>query len=220
MPLEGATVRLLGAGEAGTGIANLLVVAMVQEGLREAEARARCWFIDSRGLVVKSRTDLAEHKLPFAQEGEFIGDLLGVISRVRPTVLIGASGQPGIFTKPVLELMAKINERPVILALSNPTSKSECTGSGALAVTGGKALFASGSPFGPVFVEGKIFLPGQANNSYIFPEWDWALWRAGSNLVPDEMFLSAARTLAAGNFRSRSRARTAIPVPEEDREVR
>ena len=96
-PLKEQRCVFCGAGEAGTGIANLLVVAMVQEGLREAEARARCWFIDSRGLVVKSRTDLAEHKLPFAQEGEFIGDLLGVISRVRPTVLIGASGQPGYF---------------------------------------------------------------------------------------------------------------------------
>jgi len=195
-PLKEQRCVFCGAGEAGTGIANLLVVAMVQEGLREAEARARCWFIDSRGLVVKSRTDLAEHKLPFAQEGGFIGDLLGVISRVRPTVLIGASGQPGIFTKPVLELMAKINERPVILALSNPTSKSECTAQDALVVTGGKALFASGSPFGPVFVEGKTFLPGQANNSYIFPGVGLGIVASGSSLVPDEMFLSAAWTLA------------------------
>ena len=196
-PLKEQRCVFCGAGEAGTGIANLLVVAMVQEGLREAEARARCWFIDSRGLVVMSRTDLAEHKLSFAQEGEFIGDPLAVISRVRPTVLIGASGQPGIFTKPILELMAKINERPVILALSNPTSKSECTAQDALAVTGGKALFASGSPFGPVFVEGKTFLPGQANNSYIFPGVGLGIVASGSSLVPDEMFLSAARTLAA-----------------------
>jgi malate dehydrogenase (oxaloacetate-decarboxylating)(NADP+) len=127
-------------------------------------------------LVVKSRTDLAEHKLPFAQEGEFMGDLLGVISRVRPTVLIGASGQPGIFSKPVLELMAKINERPVILALSNPTSKSECTAQDALVATGGKALFASGSPFGPVPLRERLSCQDKRTILTFSPEWDWALW--------------------------------------------
>ncbi|MFZ0711050.1 MAG: NAD-dependent malic enzyme [Terrimicrobiaceae bacterium] len=186
-----------GAGEAGTGIANLLIVAMVGQGLSEAEARARCWFVDSRGLVVKSRTDLAEHKLPFAHEGEFLGDLPGVISRYRPTVLIGASGQPGKFTKAVLELMAKHNERPVILALSNPTSKSECTAEEALVATGGKALFASGSPFGSVLFGGKTFLPGQSNNAYIFPGVGLGIVASGSSLVPDEAFLSAAQALAA-----------------------
>jgi Malic enzyme len=135
-PLTEQRFVFLGAGEAGTGIADLLVAAMVREGMAEAEARARCWFVDSRGLVVKSRMDLADHKLPYAQECEFVGDLLGAVSRVRPTVLIGASGQPGTFTRLVLETMARINERPVILAMSNPTSKSECTAHDAFYGTG------------------------------------------------------------------------------------
>jgi malate dehydrogenase (oxaloacetate-decarboxylating)(NADP+) len=196
-PLTEQRFAFLGAGEAGTGIANLLVAAMVRQGMAEAEARARCWFVDSRGLVVKSRMDLADHKLPYAQECEFIGDLLGAISRVRPTVLIGASGQPGAFTRPVLQTMAKINERPVILALSNPTSKSECTAQEAYYGTGGRALFASGSPFGPVAMDGKTFLPGQANNSYVFPGVGMGVVASGSSLVSDEMFLSAAGALAA-----------------------
>jgi malate dehydrogenase (oxaloacetate-decarboxylating)(NADP+) len=196
-PLRDQRFVFCGAGEAGTGIAKLLIVAMAREGLPEAEARARCWFVDSRGLVVSSRTDLAEHKLLFAQDSEFIGDLTDVIARHRPTVLIGASGQPGKFTTAILQLMATISERPVILALSNPTSKSECTAQDALAATGGKALFASGSPFGPVLVGGKTILPGQANNSYIFPGVGLGIVASGSTLVPDEAFLSAARALAA-----------------------
>jgi malate dehydrogenase (oxaloacetate-decarboxylating)(NADP+) len=196
-PLTEQRFVFLGAGEAGTGIADLLVAAMVREGMAEAEARARCWFVDSRGLVVKSRMDLADHKLPYAQECEFVGDLLGAVSRVRPTVLIGASGQPGTFTRLVLETMARINERPVILAMSNPTSKSECTAHDAFYGTEGRALFASGSPFGPVAIDGKTFIPGQANNSYVFPGVGMGVVASGSRLVTDEMFLGAAGALAA-----------------------
>ena len=141
--------------------------------------------------------DLADHKLPYAQECEFVGDLLGAVSRVRPTVLIGASGQPGTFTRLVLETMARINERPVILAMSNPTSKSECTAHDAFYGTEGRALFASGSPFGPVAIDGKTFIPGQANNSYVFPGVGMGVVASGSRLVTDEMFLSAAGALAA-----------------------
>ena len=153
--------------------------------------------MDSQGLVVKGRTDLAEHKRPYAHEHEFLGDPLAVMDRIRPTVLIGASGTPGLFTQPVLKRMAEINERPVIFALSNPTSKSECTAEAALQVTGGRALFASGSPFGPVSVGGRTFCPGQGNNVYIFPGVGLGVVASGSRLVPDEMFLSAARVLAA-----------------------
>jgi len=196
-PLPEQRFVFCGAGEAGTGIADLLVAAMAREGLREADARGRCWFVDSQGLVVRSRTDLAEHKLPYAHEAEFVGDLLDVISRIRPTMLIGASGQHGVFNKAVLELMAKINERPMILALSNPTSKSECTAQDAIHVTEGRALFASGSPFGPVTFDGKTYITGQANNAYIFPGVGLGIVASGSRLVSDEMFLRAARALAA-----------------------
>lgn len=196
-PLPEQRFVFCGAGEAGTGIGDLLVAAMAREGLDEADARGRCWFVDSQGLVVRSRTDLAEHKLPYAHEAEFIGDLLDVISRIRPTMLIGASGQQGIFNKAVLELMAKINERPMILALSNPTSKSECTAQDAIHVTEGRALFASGSPFGPVTFDGKTYITGQANNAYIFPGVGLGVVASESRLVSDEMFLRAAGALAA-----------------------
>lgn len=196
-PLTEQKVLFCGAGEAGIGIANLMVSAMVRGGSDAAHARARCWFVDSRGLVVKSRSDLADHKLQYAHKAEFTGDLLEVISRIRPTILVGASGQPGVFTKPVLELMARINERPVVLALSNPTSKSECTAEDAIFASQGRALFASGSPFDPVAFDGKTYLPGQANNSYIFPGVGLGIVASGSRLVSDEMFLSAARALAA-----------------------
>ena len=163
--------RLLffGAGEANIGIATLVVAAMVREGVSEAEARRRCWFIDSTGLVVKTRTALAEHKRPFAQDLPPVADLLAAVESIRPTVLIGASGQPGAFTEPVLAAMARLNERPVIFALSNPTSKAECTAEHAYRATGGRAIFAAGSPFAPVILSGHTHITGQANNSYLFP---------------------------------------------------
>jgi malate dehydrogenase (oxaloacetate-decarboxylating)(NADP+) len=193
-----ADQRLLffGAGEAGTGIAGLVVRALMEEGLSEAEAHKRCWFLDSKGLVVKSREGLTDHKLAFAQEASPTSDVLSVIDTLRPTVLIGASGMPGTFTEPVLRKMAEINERPVIFALSNPTSKAECTAEEAYRLTGGRAVFASGSPFKPVTIDGKTFIPGQGNNAYIFPGVGLGIVVSGSRLVPDEMFLAAARTLA------------------------
>jgi malate dehydrogenase (oxaloacetate-decarboxylating)(NADP+) len=154
--------------------------------------------MDSKGLVVKGRAaGLAEHKRPYAHDHEYVSDLLAALDRIRPTVLIGASGTPGLFTHAVLQRVGQINERPVIFALSNPTSKSECTAEAALQVTGGRALFASGSPFGPVCIDGKTFVPGQANNAYIFPGVGLGVVVSGSRLVTDEMFLSAARALAA-----------------------
>jgi malate dehydrogenase (oxaloacetate-decarboxylating)(NADP+) len=196
-PLNEQTILFCGAGEAGIGIAGLIVAAMVRGGAPEAAARNRCWFVDSRGLVVRSRSDLAAHKLPYAHDAEFTSDLLEVILRIRPTILIGASGKPGIFSQPVVELMAKINERPVILALSNPTSKSECTAEEAIFASQGRALFASGSPFDPVSFGGKTYVPGQSNNSYIFPGVGLGIVASGSRLVSDEMFLRAAGVLSA-----------------------
>lgn len=195
-PIEAQTLLFLGAGEAGVGIGDLVVAAMKDHGLSEAEAKARCWFMDSKGAVVKSRTDLAPHKQPYAHDAEPCGDLLEMVKRVRPTVLIGVSGQGGAFHREILQTLAGLNERPIVFALSNPTSKSECTAEEAYRATGGRAIFASGSPFDPVTLEGKTYVPGQGNNAYIFPGVGLGVIASGARLVTDEMFFAAARALA------------------------
>ena len=186
----------LGAGEAGVGIADLVVSAMMQEGLSAQEARARCWFVDSTGLVIKSRSDLASHKLPYAHEHPPVKDLLEAVQELRPTVIIGVSGQPRTFTREVIEAMAKYNDRPIIFALSNPTSKSECTAEEAYTYSGGRAIFASGSPFPSFKLYGKTFNPGQGNNSYIFPGVGLGVVASRARRVTDEMFSAAASSLA------------------------
>lgn len=194
-----AEQRLLffGAGEAGTGIGELVVSALVAEGMAEAEARKRCWFIDSKGLVVKSREKLADHKVPFAHDYPFIADPLEIIKQLKPTALIGVSGKPGTFSKEILETLAGIVERPIVFALSNPTSMAECTAEQAYRWTGSRAIFASGSPFDPVTIDDNRFVPGQGNNSYIFPGVGLGVVACASRFVTDEMFLAAAQTLAA-----------------------
>ena len=189
-------IVFFGAGEAGTGTAELVVDAMMQEGLSKEQALATCWFIDSKGLVVKSRTDLAEHKLPYAQNYESMADPLSIIEALKPTALIGASGQAGTFTEPILRRMAELNARPIIFALSNPTSKTECTAEEAYRCTDGRAIYVSGSPFAPVEIHGRKFIPGQGNNVYIFPGLGLGITVSRSRLVTNEMFLAAARTLA------------------------
>lgn len=186
----------LGAGEAGVGIGDLIVEALRAEGLPEAQARRLCWFVDSTGLVVNGRTDLAAHKLPYAHEHAPVKDLLEAVEALRPTALIGVSGMPHTFTQPVIEAMARLNERPIIFALSNPTSKAECTAEEAYGWSGGRAIYASGSPFPPVTFNGQMFVPGQGNNSYIFPGVGLGVLVSGAQRVTDEMFFVAARTLA------------------------
>ena len=186
----------LGAGEAGIGIANLITAAMMAEGLSEEEARLRCWHIDSKGLVVKSRTDLAPHKLPYAHDHEPLRDLLAAVKALKPTGIIGVSGQPGTFTKEVIEAMSELNERPIIFSLSNPTSKSECTAEQAYTWSKGRAIFASGSPFDPVTLDGVTHVPGQGNNAYVFPGLGLGAIACESSRVTDEMFFEAAKTLA------------------------
>ena len=190
-------ILFLGAGEAGTGIGDLIVSAMMAEGLSEQEARLKCWFVDSRGLVVKTREKLAEHKLAYAHEFEYQQYFLDAVKALKPTAIIGVSGQPRTFTQPVLEEMAKINERPVIFALSNPTASAECTAKEAYAWTQGRAIFASGSPFEPVNLGGKTYEPGQGNNAYIFPGVGLGVIACKAKYVTDEMFLAAAKELAS-----------------------
>ncbi len=187
---------VLGAGQAGIGTADMIVSALIEDGFSVEEARRRCWLIDSQGLVVKGRTNLNAQKMPYAHEHQFHQDLLSAIESIRPQIIIGASGQPGKFTKPVLEAMARFNERPVIFSLSNPTSKTECTAKDAYIWTQGRAIFASGSPFAPVDFEGKTYIPSQANNACIFPGVGLGVIACEANRVIDEMFFAAAKVLA------------------------
>ncbi len=196
-PLAGQTFVCLGAGEAATGISDLLVEAMVEDGMAEKDARRRCWLVDSKGLVVASRSDLASHKKPYAHEHAPAGSFIEAIRTLEPTAIIGVSATPNTFTKEVIETMAQLNERPIVFALSNPTSRAECTAEQAYAWSGGRALFASGSPFDPVTVDGRRFVPRQGNNSYIFPGVGLGAIAGGLTQVTDRMFMAAARTLAA-----------------------
>jgi malate dehydrogenase (oxaloacetate-decarboxylating)(NADP+) len=186
-----------GAGEAGLGTGDLTVAAMAAEGLSVEEARQRCWFVDSKGLVVKGRSDLSGRKLAYAHDHEFIWNLQEVVEALKPTAIIGASGKHGLFSQTVLEAMAKVNERPIVFSLSNPTSKSECTAEEAYTATGGRAIFASGSPFDPVILDGKKLTPSQGNNVYIFPGLGLGAIACGARHVIEEMFLAAAKTVAS-----------------------
>jgi len=194
--LASQRVIFLGAGEAGIGIGDLIVEALMLQGVNEADARAQCWFVDSKGLVVRSRTDLVEHKVRFAHEHAPLKSLLEAVEDLKPTALIGVSGMPQTFTEPIVRAMARINKRPVILALSNPTSKAECTAEQCYTWTEGRGIFASGSPFDPVILDGVKHVPGQGNNSYIFPGVGLGVLAASSARVTDEMFYTAASVLA------------------------
>ncbi len=195
-PLVDQKIVIFGAGEAGIGIANLVVDAMKENGLSDVQARARVWLIDSKGLVVMNRSDLGEQKRRYAHEHESIADHLSVIEDLRPTAIIGVSGRTGMFTPAILKRMAQLNERPMIFALSNPTSKAECTAEEAYRLTDGRAIFASGSPFDPVLIDGKRFVAAQGNNAYIFPGVGLGVLACESRHVTNEMFLAAARALA------------------------
>jgi malate dehydrogenase (oxaloacetate-decarboxylating)(NADP+) len=186
----------LGAGEAATGIADLTVAAMVAQGASAADARRRCWLVDSKGLVVKSRGDLGAHKRPYAHEHAPVADFMTAVKALAPTAIIGVAAVGGTFTQEVLREMARLNERPIVFALSNPTSQSECTARQAYEWTGGRALFACGSPFDPVTLDGRTHVPRQGNNSYIFPGVGLAAVAVRATRVTDEMFMAAARTLA------------------------
>ena len=188
-------IMFLGAGSAATGIADLMVSALMAEGLTRDAALKRLWFVDVNGLVVKGRTDLMPHNLPYAHDHAAL-PFVAAIDAIKPHVLIGATGAPGTFTQEVVERMSAVNARPVLFALSNPTSKAECTAEQAYAWSRGQAVFASGSPFGVVPYGGREFRPGQGNNAYVFPGIGLGAVVCRAKRIPDEFFLSAARTLA------------------------
>ncbi len=187
-----------GAGEAAIGIGDLVVGAMMAEGLTKQEAMSRCWFMDSKALVDADRKDLQDHKKPYAHAHPHgpVTDLLSAVKTLKPTALIGVSGQAAQFTQEIVAEMARLNARPLVFALSNPTSNAECTAEQAYGWSSGRAIFASGSPFAPVVFRGQTFIPGQGNNAYIFPGVGLGIVAAGAERVTDEMFFEAARALA------------------------
>lgn len=188
-------IMFLGAGSAATGIADLIYAALCEAGVDQREARKRLWFVDRSGLVVKDRQGLAPHNVPYAHDVPNI-PFDQAIRQIKPNVLIGATGAPGTFTEDIIRLMADINERPLIFALSNPTSKAECTAEQAYQWSDGRAIFASGSPFGKVTLNGKEFRPGQGNNAYVFPGIGLGAIACQALTISDDMFLEAARVLS------------------------
>jgi malate dehydrogenase (oxaloacetate-decarboxylating)(NADP+) len=195
-PLTEERLLFSGAGEAGLGIGELTVSAMMAEGLSEQDARSRCWFTDSKGLVVASRSDLNAHKRAFAHDAPVCATLPEIVEQLKPTALIGVSGQPQTFTEQILTRMGELNDKPIIFALSNPTSKAECTAEQAWLATGGRAVFASGSPFPSFELDGKRLEPGQGNNAYIFPGVGLGIIACAARSVPDSLFATAAKCLA------------------------
>lgn len=196
IPMKESRILFLGAGSAATGIADLMVDALMEEGLSKEEARDKLWFVDIDGLVTKDRNNLMNHNLPYARDDKPMS-FLDTLHHYQPNILIGASGAGGAFTKEIIEAMCRYHERPAVFALSNPTSSAECTAQQAYEWSEGKAIFVSGSPFGKVEYRGKVHVPGQGNNVYIFPGIGLGAMACEAKYLPDEIFLIAARILAS-----------------------
>ena len=186
----------LGAGSAGIGLANLLCSALVGQGMSLKEAQSRVYMFDVNGLLEASRKDLVDFQKPYAHQHAPTQDFVTAIESIKPTTIIGVSTIGGAFNQKVVETMAKINERPVILALSNPTEHAECTAEQAYTWSKGKAIYAAGVQFPPVHYNGQTFLPGQANNFYIFPAIGMAIFATQAKRVTDEMFIEAGQAVA------------------------
>ena len=186
----------LGAGSAGIGLANLLCSALVAEGMSLKAAQDSVWMFDVHGLLQSKRTDLVDFQTPYAHDHPPTDDFVAAIESIKPTTIIGVSTIGGAFSQKVIEAMARLNERPVILALSNPTEKAECTAEQAYTWSKGRAIYAAGVQFAPVIYEGKTLLPGQANNFYIFPAVGMAIVATQARRVPDALFIEAAKAVA------------------------
>jgi malate dehydrogenase (oxaloacetate-decarboxylating)(NADP+) len=186
----------LGAGSAGIGLADLLCSALVAQGMTLEEAQSRVHMFDVNGLLESTRTDLVDFQIPYAHPHAPTRDFVAAIESIKPTTIIGVSTIGGAFTQKVVETMSRINERPVILALSNPTEHAECTAEQAYNWSKGKAIYAAGVQFPPVHYNGQTLLPGQANNFYIFPAVGMAIFATQAKRVPDELFIEAASAVA------------------------
>jgi malate dehydrogenase (oxaloacetate-decarboxylating)(NADP+) len=186
----------LGAGSAGIGLANLLCSALVAQGMTLKEAQSRVYMFDINGLLEATRKDLVDFQKPYAHPHAPTRDFVGAIQSIKPTTIIGVSTIGGAFNQKVIESMSRINERPVILALSNPTEHAECTAEQAYTWSKGKAIYAAGVQFAPVHYNGQTFLPGQANNFYIFPAVGMAIFATQAKRVTDEMFIEAGQAVA------------------------
>ena len=195
-PFKEQKFLFFGAGAAAFGIADLLVQKFQKDGLSREEALEHIWMFDINGLLVQSRTDLADYQKQFAHNGTATNDLAAAVLQVKPTAIIGVSTVGGAFNQQVIENMSLVNERPIIFPYSNPTSHSECTAEQAYVWSKGKAIFASGSPFAPVIYEGKTFTPGQGNNVFIFPAMGLAIFATEAKRVTDLMFITAAEAVA------------------------
>ncbi|NXH46486.1 MAOX enzyme, partial [Dicaeum eximium] len=195
--LSDHTVLFQGAGEAALGIANLILMAMEKEGLSKDAATKRIWLVDSKGLVVKGRASLTHEKERFAHEHREMKNLEDIVRDIKPSVLIGVAAIGGAFTTKILQDMAALNKRPIIFALSNPTSKAECTAEQCYKYTEGRGIFASGSPFDPVTLpSGQTLYPGQGNNSYVFPGVALGVISCGMRHIDEEVFLTTAEVIA------------------------
>ena len=200
-------VVFAGAGASAQGISELLVAAMMEDGLTLDEANRNIWTADSHGLVSWARPNLEKYKATYARPAEEVAGykcrdraqitLLETVENAKPTMLIGVSATPGVFDEPVVRAMARMNARPIILPLSNPTSKTEVTPEDALRWSEGRAIVATGSPFDPVMVDGKRHRIGQCNNSFVFPGVGLGLTVSGARRVSSGMFLEAAKALAS-----------------------
>jgi malate dehydrogenase (oxaloacetate-decarboxylating)(NADP+) len=186
----------LGAGSAAIGLADLLCSALVAQGVSLKEAQSRVYMFDINGLLEDTRKDLVDFQKPYAHKHAPTRDFVAAIESIKPTTLIGVSTVGGTFTQKVIEAMSRINQRPVILALSNPTEHAECTPEQAYTWSKGKAIYAAGVQFAPVHLNGKTFLPGQANNFYIFPAVGMGVYATQATRVPDELFIEAAQAVA------------------------
>lgn len=194
--LRDQRILFLGAGSAAIGIADLLVSAMMMDGLSKDEARSRIWLFDTKGLVESSRTGVKSFQKPYVHDHPPVKDFADAIESIRPTAIIGVSTTGKAFNRRVIETMAKINERPIIFALSNPTDHAECTPEEAYCWSDGRAIFAAGVQFPPVNYNGRTFMPGQANNMYVYPAVGMAVYATQAKRITDEMFVAAAYAVA------------------------
>ena len=227
-PLSEQRIAFVGAGSAGCGIAEMLILQMTKEGLSDDEARRQIFMVDRHGLITDGMSDLQDFQYRLAQreadlsEWSYTGEwasLEEVVVQARPTILIGVSGQPGLFTESVIENMAQNSETPIIFPLSNPVSRAEATAENIIRWTDGKAIIATGSPFDPVPYNGELHRIAQCNNSYIFPGIGLGILAVGANRVTDEMLLASSEVLAEASPKAAATGADLLPPLQQITEV-